>query len=56
MVLTSVLKSQVRYKNLTSAKYILVVILIILTILFYFMFITTWFSYFTDALEYKNSG
>ena len=45
-----------RYKNLNTAKYIIAAILILLSVLFYFMFITTWFSYFTDALEYKNSG
>jgi hypothetical protein len=55
-ILTIVLKYQTRWLNLRSIKLILLTILFTLIYMFYFNFLTTWFSYFTDPNEFKNSG
>jgi len=56
VILSIILRFQVRWLNLMTTKLIVLTILVLVTYLFYFLFITTWFSYFTDPSEFKNSG
>jgi len=54
--LAQIFRFQLRWLNLTSLKIILITVIFLLSYLFYFNFLITWFSYFTDPNEFRNSG
>lgn len=56
VLLSMIFRFQLRWLNLNSLKLILILIIFLISYLFYFNFITTWFAYFTDPNEFKNSG
>ena len=56
LALILILRFQTRWLNLNTTKLILLAILVLLTYIFYFNFIVTWFSYFTDPNEFSHSG
>lgn len=56
VTLAQILRYQLRWLNVASLKLLLVTIIFLLSYLFYFNFLITWFSYFTDPNEFKNSG
>jgi len=56
LVLLNIVKFQIRWFNNRHFYLFLVTIAVLLTHLLYFLFLSTFFGFFTDASEFKNSG
>lgn len=56
LTLLNILKSSARWMSLLEMRIIITFVLVVLSVIFYFQTMTTWFSYFTDVSEFRNSG